>query len=154
MKDEYDFSNGVRGKYADKYAEGAEYVEEKTIPINECIHKGLYRINSRNLDYGICHKERSEVCFIGIRTKFGERFLDSEIHYDEESKGTASPKELLKMYPFKTMEESILRQVTQQDADKCMAKYGRSHLKVGSFANFVNEEMFNWLEKEIGNLNV
>jgi hypothetical protein len=153
MKDEYDFSNGVRGKYNERYAEGAEYVEEKTISIDECIHKGLYRINSRNLDYGICNKLGNEVCFMGIRTKFGERFLDSEIHYDEKSKGTASPKEFLKMYPFENMEDSILRQVTQQDVDKCIAKYGRSHLKIGSFANFVNEEMLNWLEQERGNKN-
>lgn len=49
------------------------------IPMKECVARRLYRIVCRNLSYGIYDGKGS---FIGIRTKFGSRFLDSESHWD------------------------------------------------------------------------
>lgn len=45
------------------------------IPLDECITRGIYRLNSRNLSVGVFDGERG---FIGIREKFGERFLETE----------------------------------------------------------------------------
>lgn len=46
MKDEYDFSNGVRGKYAKQYAEGTNVIlldpdVAKEFPTSESVNKAL-----------------------------------------------------------------------------------------------------------------
>lgn len=46
MKDEYDFSKGVRGKYAKQYAEGANVIlldpdVAKEFPTSESVNKAL-----------------------------------------------------------------------------------------------------------------
>jgi hypothetical protein len=51
----------------------------------------VYRLHSRNLKLGVFSADSRS--FIGIRTKFGFRYLDSEIH--AEAGGTASPTEEL-----------------------------------------------------------
>lgn len=50
------------------------------IPMSQCIKGQLYKIWSRNLDYGVYDGNGG---FIGIRTKFGGRFLFTEDHYDK-----------------------------------------------------------------------
>jgi len=59
----------------------------------------LYKIFSRNLTLGVfCEKSKG---FIGIREKFGYRYLDQEYHWDQgPPHGTASPKELLEECPL------------------------------------------------------
>lgn len=52
----------------------------KTLPrIDECIKGRVYKLRSRNLSYGIWNGKDG---FVGIRTKFGDRFLDIEFHWD------------------------------------------------------------------------
>jgi len=50
------------------------------IPIEACRDRHIYRLQSRNLRYGVFCKSRKG--FIGIRTKFDSRFLFMEYHYD------------------------------------------------------------------------
>lgn len=60
------------------------------IPSEECIDRHLYRINSRNLRTGVFREETGG--FVGIRTKFGDRFLFEEFHWDNgEPYGTVKP---------------------------------------------------------------
>jgi hypothetical protein len=50
------------------------------ISVNACLHGHLYRISSRNLALGVFRAwDRG---FIGIREKFGNRFLSTEYHCD------------------------------------------------------------------------
>jgi hypothetical protein len=59
------------------------------------LYRGVYRIRSRNLQYGVYDSGRpAGGGFIGIRTKFGERFLATE--YDQH---TAAAAEYLGMLP-------------------------------------------------------
>jgi len=50
------------------------------IPIELCKHGWLYKLNSRNLDYGVY--DDTQKGFTGIRTKFGSRYLFTEYHWD------------------------------------------------------------------------
>ncbi len=65
------------------------------IPFSECKHRGLYLLASRNLRCGVFDKEYGY--FIGIREKFGRRYLDIEIHF--ENLGSAVPKQYLEQCP-------------------------------------------------------
>lgn len=47
------------------------------IPVEQCVKGRVYELFCRNLTYGV-YADRGQ--FIGIRTKFGDRFLDSEYH--------------------------------------------------------------------------
>lgn len=62
------------------------------IPIDDCENRGLYDLRSRTLDRGLYDARTKQ--FIGIRTKNGLKFLDSEFHWDAE-KGTACPLKFL-----------------------------------------------------------
>lgn len=60
------------------------------IKLDKCRHGYLYRLRSRNLSFGIYNKDNKG--FIGIRTKFGSKFLDTEYHWDTGAPyGTACP---------------------------------------------------------------
>ena len=64
------------------------------IPLTECIDRKFYLIYARNFWYGVFSKE--EKGFIGIRTKFGQRYLSTEYHWDTgEPHGTVKPYEIL-----------------------------------------------------------
>ena len=59
------------------------------INISECKKRRVYRLLSRNLLFGVFD---GHTRFIGIRTKFGRRFLDTEDHWDVGPPfGTARP---------------------------------------------------------------
>ena len=60
------------------------------IPLEECKLGHVYRLQSRNLDFGVYDGRTG---FIGIRTKFDSRFLDVEYHYDAPAFATACPLE-------------------------------------------------------------
>lgn len=69
------------------------------IPLDDCEHGVLYRIASRNLRIGIYNEPSKS--FVGIRFKFGNRFLDDEDHWDTGAPhGTAKPLEKLGKSPF------------------------------------------------------
>lgn len=62
------------------------------IPKAECSLRSVYRLDSRNLSVGVFDGKG----FIGIRTKFKQRFLDREYHWDDgPPHGTAKPLERL-----------------------------------------------------------
>jgi len=57
----------------------------------------VYRLRSRNLESGVWNGKDG---FVGIRSKFGQRFLDMEIHWDlSETFGTAQALEPLGSIP-------------------------------------------------------
>ena len=71
--------------------------ENKYIPMAECKQGFLYRISSRNLPYGVYNGNGG---FIGIREKFGDRFLFTEEHWDTaEPFGTVMPLEEIEQIP-------------------------------------------------------
>jgi hypothetical protein len=65
---------------------------DEYIPIGQCVDRGVYRLRSRNLRLGVFDAQTGE--FTGIRTKWSERFLDNEEHWDKGAPhGTAKPTE-------------------------------------------------------------
>lgn len=68
-------------------------MNEDHIPIADCQRGHVYRLRSRNLKFGVFAPEKDNG-FIGIRTKFGSRFLFTEHHWDNgPPHGTARPVE-------------------------------------------------------------
>ena len=62
------------------------------IPVADLIIGGVYLVKARNFSLGMWNGRE----FIGPRFKFGDTFLDTEIHWDlDERYGTAQPLELL-----------------------------------------------------------
>ena len=50
------------------------------IPMTACVKGRLYKCNARNFYVGVYDGNQG---FIGIRTKFGRRFLETEYHWDQ-----------------------------------------------------------------------
>jgi len=48
-------------------------------PLGVLVKGRVYRLKCRNLNIGVWDGDHS---FIGVRTKFGSQFLDSEDHWD------------------------------------------------------------------------
>jgi len=70
----------------------------ESISLDKCVHGKLYRIHSRNLGFGVFNSEAQG--FIGIREKFGNRYLFTEYHWDAGAPfGTVHPKEELEQLP-------------------------------------------------------
>lgn len=87
MLDEKDIKNHVKDFAVDAEAEsGKNY-----IAMPDCVHGAIYKLHSRNLSYGAYDKEAQG--FIGIRQKFGDRYLFTEYHWD--TGGRAKPKKLI-----------------------------------------------------------
>ena len=89
------------------------------IKIQDCENRHLYKLNSRNLTYGIF--EEDEKGFVGIREKFGDEYLFTEYHWDiGEPIGTVHPvKKLIKLPDdimlseyIKTIDKKTGREVT------------------------------------------
>ncbi len=66
------------------------------LPLDACQLGYIYRLHSRNLAFGAFDGDRG---FLGIRTKFGERFLDTEYHWDHPPFPTAKPLEAVAKVP-------------------------------------------------------
>lgn len=49
------------------------------IPMKKCIERRIYKVDGRNIDLAVYIGDSA---FIGIRTKFGYRFLATEFHED------------------------------------------------------------------------
>lgn len=63
------------------------------IAIDDCQHGFLYKLNSRNLDYGVyCANTKS---FVGIREKFDNKFLESDGYIGTCVRCSSSPVECL-----------------------------------------------------------
>jgi len=59
------------------------------IPFSSCVRGHIYILNSRNLRFGAFNGVDG---FVGIRTKWGQRYLDTEYHWDQGPPwGTAMP---------------------------------------------------------------
>lgn len=56
------------------------------IPANDLIERDVYELHSRNLLVGVYNGHGG---FIGIRTKFGDRYLFTEVLNDPPGRGTA-----------------------------------------------------------------
>ena len=52
----------------------------KLVPLSECVKGRVYRLRCRNLVLGVFDGKDG---FIGIREKFGERFLATEYHWEQ-----------------------------------------------------------------------
>lgn len=62
------------------------------IPLDQCQSRDFYTLHSRNLSFGVFNADTQG--FIGIREKFGERYLFTEYHHDTGPPyGTARPLE-------------------------------------------------------------
>ena len=59
-----------------------------SIPLKECLPRHLYRVIARNFDLAVYNGDTG---FIGVREKFGNRYLDTE--YCDEGYGTVTPME-------------------------------------------------------------
>lgn len=71
--------------------------DDSFIPLSQCSSHSVYLLSSRNLTLGVFDGVDG---FVGIRSKFGSRFLDSEYHWDKDSPfGTARPLKLLHVLP-------------------------------------------------------
>jgi len=67
------------------------------IPLIECKKGYLYRINSRNLSFGVYDGKGG---FIGIREKFGGHYLFTEFHWDQGPPyGTVRPVQEIEKIP-------------------------------------------------------
>ena len=68
------------------------------IPLDQCVDRAVYRIRSNNLGVGVFSEKTKG--FIGIRTKFGNKYLFTEYHYDTGAPfGTVCPVEQLGVLP-------------------------------------------------------
>lgn len=67
------------------------------LPREQCKHGYLYRLASRNLPIGVWNAATRG--FVGVRLKFGRRYLFEEYHWDEPEFATARPLEVLEPLP-------------------------------------------------------
>ena len=63
----------------------------------QCIHRHVYRIKSRNLAFGAYNEQTGG--FNGIRTKFGRKYIFEEYHWDNLSFATVQPQEDIGVLP-------------------------------------------------------
>lgn len=87
-------------------------VEFRRIPIEECKEGFLYRVHSRNFNYGVfvkSDKRFKKPSFLGVGCNFGKYFIETEFHYDsDDSFGTASPNFLIKECPVDWTDNDVL----------------------------------------------
>jgi hypothetical protein len=94
------------------------------IPLDSCLDRGLYRLNSRNLGMGVF--DASTKGFVGIRNKFGRDYLFTEYHWDTGAPfGTALPLEYLGDLP---------REISLSEGE------------IKEHAYQMNQPLFDWLD--------
>lgn len=69
------------------------------IPLSECFIGKVYKLRSRNLKYGVYVGNGS---FVGIRAKWGSRFLDTEYHWDWGDGKSGTVKAMEEVHPFES----------------------------------------------------
>lgn len=75
---------------------------EKYLKPDECQVGYFYRGAGRNFDIGLCVPGKVEGAkeFRGLRSKWGQEYIDQEIHFDnDDSHGTFKPVEMLEPFP-------------------------------------------------------
>lgn len=70
---------------------------DNRIKLEHCEHRKLYKIIARNLLIGVWDKDSQR--FYGIRTKFNQRFIDGEYHWDAPAFATCQPIEMIGELP-------------------------------------------------------
>jgi hypothetical protein len=133
---------------------------EPYVRVPDLQDRGLYRLYSRNLDLGVWDGKEG---FIGIRTKFGERFLFKEIHFDlSQSFGTVRPVEMTDTVPEDIeIVEGFSRCMTCGEADpgfdrergetweeRAFHLSGRTDHPAKS-AHYQNTALFEWLDDHL-----
>jgi hypothetical protein len=130
------------------------------IPLDQCKHGYGYKIRSRNLSYGVFNAKKNG--FIGIRLKFGERYLFAEYHWDTGAPhGTVKPIAIDEKCPVALINESLgifsepdNRQMEFRKEGESGAK-GWYYLDNGEQADEdvkrvwrENKELFEWLDRK------
>ena len=132
------------------------------IGLTQCKKRRVYKLISRNLSFGVFD---GKTRFIGIRTKFGRRFLDTEDHWDtghpfgtarpEEDIGIVVPEEII-LHMFEN-EGIPMDKITGRDVsfDKSVSEGGKgwffkdtgeSNVNISPII-FENRKLFTFLEK-------
>jgi hypothetical protein len=76
------------------------------IPLDQLKNGGFYKIQARNFSYGVYREEGK--CFIGIRSKFGHLYLDTEFDWEVGPPcGTAFPLKFLEDCPIQPIREFV-----------------------------------------------
>lgn len=94
------------------------YEFDRYIKLNDCVDRILYSLKARNISVGVFDKESGS--FIGIRSKFGNRYLDSENHWDAPTYASCKPLKAISELP--------------------------THITLSTGSN---PELFDWLNKQI-----
>ena len=121
----------------------------------QCIHRHVYRINSRNLAFGAYNEQTGG--FNGIRTKFGRKYIFEEYHWDNLSFATVQPQEDIGVLPegiepveslgTETKEGRRIwfdREALDPEGDLVAQQYGRSRF----------EDTGEFVPREIGRYNI
>lgn len=109
------------------------------IPLEECKHGWLYRIDARNFSFGVFNEDSKG--FIGVRYKFGHEYLFTEFHWDTGAPfGTVCPQECLEECPIKDLSEDHKRVATAKDVSK--------YIEEGEEIFEVNQTLFGWLKEK------
>lgn len=138
------------------------------IDLRDCKDRHVYKINSRNLKIGVFREKTKG--FIGIRLKFGNRFLFEEYHWDTGAPyGTTKPIEeigvlpdsienkiTLKVVDFETKEEVEFDKTETTEQlffDGPFRKKGWYFVKTGKYSKDIravsieNEKLFLFLDE-------
>lgn len=103
------------------------------IPLEECLHGHTYAIRSRNLTFGVF--DASVEGFVGVRTKFGSRYLFTEYHYDTGAPfGTARPLVVVEPCPVADLREYLGSRCSLH-GEWVERRSGQSEYRVGRFGD-------------------
>lgn len=120
------------------------------LKLNECVKGSVYKLKSRNLSVGVFDGKDS---FIGIRTKFDRRFLDSEGHWDNSSFATAKPLLEIGYVPDDISLSIVLKTIDSRNDREVDYDKGWYYLDTGEYdkninpVNIRNKELFEFLEQ-------
>lgn len=114
---------------------------QSPIPMEECRKGYVYELYSRNLRWGIYDGEEG---FIGVREKFGSRYLFTEYHWDQgPPHGTVKPLTEMGPYPGDVWEgrSEDNKWIQNDEMFEWLEEFGREHLHI-------QDEYYEEMEKE------
>jgi hypothetical protein len=129
---------------------------ENWLPLATCVRGHVYRLHSRNLDLGVFNGETG---FLGLREKFGSRYLFCEYHWETGAPfGTVYPLEDLGLIPEDLVIAESLGLIDHRNRrpvafDRPISEGGRGwyYLDSGKANQKIvpqglgNEKLFDWL---------